>query len=152
MTKGGVYQTNKKCKLPFKLVEFDMQTTINWEFHVDETTKPEDSNYDMIIGRDLLGELGMDICFSTSTIQWRGVSVPMREYGDLRSRQVAHLIYLENFESELTQAVSSRVNRILDAKYEKADLVQITGHCSHLTKSQQGKLLILLQKIGRAHV
>ena len=146
MTKGGVYQTNKKCKLPFKLVEFDMQTTINWEFHVDETTKPEDSNYDMIIGRDLLGELGMDICFSTSTIQWRGVSVPMREYGDLRSRQVAHLIYLENFESELTQAVSSRVNRILDAKYEKADLVQITGHCSHLTKNQQGKLLILLQK------
>ena len=146
MTKGGIYQTTKKCKLPFKLVEFDMQTTVNWEFHVDETSKSESSNYDMIVGRDLLGELGMDICFSTSTIHWRGVSVPMRDYGDLRSRQAAHLIYVENFETEITKSVSKRVNQILDAKYEKANLVQITDNCTHLTKQQKQKLLTLLQK------
>ncbi|HEY9708671.1 MAG TPA: reverse transcriptase family protein, partial [Oculatellaceae cyanobacterium] len=146
MTKGGIYQTNKKCKVPFKLIEFDMQTTINWEFHIDETTKPEHSNYDMIIGRDLLGELGIDICFSTNTIQWRGVSVPMRDYGDLRSRHAVHLIYLENFESEMAQAMSSRVNRILDAKYEKADLVQLSQNCTHLSEQQQTQLLTLLQK------
>jgi hypothetical protein len=36
------------------------------------------SNYDMIIGRDLLHELCIDVKFSTKTIEWDGVSIPMK--------------------------------------------------------------------------
>jgi hypothetical protein len=37
-------------------------------------------DYDTIIGRDLLHEeLGIDIKFSTKTMEWDGVSIPMKD-------------------------------------------------------------------------
>jgi hypothetical protein len=77
MTKGGVYQTNLKCQVTFKLIEFDSTITIKWNFHVDEVESSSHTNYDMILGRDFLMETGMDICFSTYTIQWNGITIPM---------------------------------------------------------------------------
>ena len=36
-------------------------------------------NYDMIIGRDLLEELGIDLKFSTKTIAWQHREIPMKD-------------------------------------------------------------------------
>ena len=117
-TKGGDYQTNMKCKVTFTFPEFDMNSTVNWEFHVGTETSAS-SSYDMIIGRDLLFKMGMGICFSSKTIQWNGLERPMRPLGELKSQGVAHHIYQNCYESALTQATSSRVNKILDAEYRK---------------------------------
>ena len=43
---------------------------------MDETDKLS-SRYDMIIGRDLLEELGMNFLFSTSMMEWDNASTPM---------------------------------------------------------------------------
>ncbi len=42
--------------------------------------------------------------------------------------------------------MSSRVNQILDAHYEKADLEQITNNCDHLNQEEKLELLNLLQR------
>ena len=35
-------------------------------------------NYDLIIGRDLLHKLGVDISFSTKTMSWNNVTIDMK--------------------------------------------------------------------------
>jgi hypothetical protein len=50
-------------------------------------------------------------------------------------------------EPESTQDATKRVMRILDAKYQKADLRSIVrDNCKHLSTDQQKKLLQLLMK------
>ena len=45
--------------------------------YVDETDHAQ-SSYDMIIGRDLLFKLGMDVSFSTGLMTWANAQVPMK--------------------------------------------------------------------------
>ncbi len=50
-------------------------------------------------------------------------------------------------EPHSTQDATKRVMRVLDSKYQKADLQSIVGNnCKHLSTDQQKKLLQLLQK------
>jgi hypothetical protein len=50
-------------------------------------------------------------------------------------------------ELQSTQDATKRVTRILDAKYQKADLQSIVrDNCKHLSANQQKKLLQLLKK------
>ena len=68
----------------------------------------------MIIGRDLMQDLGMDVRFSDETIAWSGAEVP---FCDATSSE-ASLYYIG--ESEDDEA-TSRLRKILDAKYEPAN-------------------------------
>ena len=57
-TKAGSFCTTKTCKITFTLPAFHKHQNICWEAYVDEADKLI-SHYDMIIGRDLLEELGL---------------------------------------------------------------------------------------------
>ena len=92
-TKGGVFCTDARCAVPFFMVDLSTQRRVNWTFHVDRTTAPANAGYDMIIGRDLLFKLGIDIKFSSGTVKWDDTEVPMREFGELRDRQMAYHCY-----------------------------------------------------------
>ena len=48
ITKGGNFQTSKKCKTTFILKEFHENMPIEWNLHVDSTPGPH--HYDMILG------------------------------------------------------------------------------------------------------
>jgi hypothetical protein len=52
----------------------------------------------------------------------------------------------ELYESQALNDATSHLKKILDAKYEPADLKQITQNCTHLTGDEQVKLKCLLQK------
>ena len=54
---GGTFKTKRKARVEFKLPEFSQNKTITWMAHVDETTDTATSQYDMIIGTDLMAEL-----------------------------------------------------------------------------------------------
>ena len=66
-TMGGIFETKRKAQVTFHLAEFSLLT---WTFHVDESR--EASQYDMIIGDDLMQDIGLDLLYSTEipTIQW----------------------------------------------------------------------------------
>jgi hypothetical protein len=104
----------------------------------------------MIIGRDLLDELGMDFLFSQNLMQWDNATVPMRHPEWLTDDLIDE--YEEEIYSmhdpETTEA--ERIQEILDGKYTPADLEKVVEECAHLTKDEQGKLLQLLQKYESA--
>jgi hypothetical protein len=62
----------------------------------------------------------------------------------LRALKLNHSLAME---PQSTQDATKRVTRILDAKYQKADLQAIIrDNCKHLSANQQRKLLQLLKK------
>ena len=84
MTKGGIFTTKAKCRVPMILPDFTRQTKIEFNCHVDPTQKSSNTNYDIILGKDFMQEFGIDILNSSLTLRWDGIEIPMREFGELR--------------------------------------------------------------------
>ena len=76
-TKAGTFSTTRKCKCKFMLPEFHAHRLIEWEVYVDDSTSL--STYDMIIGRDLMDSIGLDLLFSENLMRWDNATVPMRD-------------------------------------------------------------------------
>ena len=78
-------------------------------------------HYDMIIGRDLLTELGFDINFSTSTCSWDNSMIPMRE----PTVPIEQSFIVE--ESGPVKQATSRLKKTLDEKYVPPDIPKLVG-------------------------
>ena len=59
--------------------EFSIRKTINHPFHVDNDKGESGIGYDMIIGRDMMVQLGLTTKFRIQFLQWDGVTVHMKE-------------------------------------------------------------------------
>ena len=107
---------------------------------------PESSHYDMIIGRDLMHEIGLDIVFSKAEMVWDNASIPMQSYEKL------HEEFVDSFEQELMFAHdpvttdAERIQNIVESKYCPADLRIIAEECTLLTAKEKEKLFFLLNK------
>ena len=97
--------------------------------------------YDMIIGRDLMHILELDVMFSTSTLVWfENGEIPLKP----ADATAATHFYINDPKDIMTE--SDKVSSILDAKYEKTDLEKLTKETPQLSKKEQGKIKKLLQK------
>ena len=82
--------------------------------YVDETDARLNS-YDMIIGRDLLHELGIDLLFSLGVMKWDNATVPMRDPAQLRDTEI------DAFEAEIFSmhdpetTEADRIQQIMDS-------------------------------------
>ena len=74
-TPGGTMTTSVKCQAQFTMPELFDNCVIEWDLYV----APSMGAYDMIIGRDLLTDLGIDIRFSTNTVEWDSIEIAMKE-------------------------------------------------------------------------
>ena len=122
-TSAGSFKTNSKAKLQFALPELHEQRIVTHDTHVTDAKM----GYDLIMGMDLLGSLGIDILNSTHSIKWDTAEIPMRPRDC--TIEDAYCIAEPKAVSEAT----SRLTKILDAKYEKADLNQVVQEASNLT-------------------
>jgi hypothetical protein len=148
-TKGGIFTTKGKCTVPMILVDFTRSTTVEFDCYVDPTQTSNESNYDLILGKDFQQEFGIDILNSSLTLKWNGIEVPMREFGELRDRNTATkqmMLWTSQHEADSTSEMQSRVTRILDAKYEKADLKTVVQNQKHLSDDNKLLLAKLLRK------
>jgi hypothetical protein len=96
-------------------------------------------------------DLGVKLDFQEKTITIDKIILPMRNIVNLQLKPRITRALRENtcFAQEpiSTRSATKRVVKILDAKYEKADLPAITRvNCSHLTAFNKEKLLSLLLK------
>ena len=87
----------------------------------------------MIIGRDLLNELNIDVRFSDGTIKWENQVVPMKNFQRIWKdnhplRKELRSIILCSIEPRSTREATERVVKILDSKYEKANLDKIVAN------------------------
>jgi len=88
-THGRSFTTTTTIKLCYKLIEFTPHSNLVHNFKVDNTPKQNTEEYDIIIGRDIICNLGVDFKFSTpiTTMSWDNISIPMWKKG-FRSKKV----------------------------------------------------------------
>ena len=103
----------------------------------------------MIIGHDLMSQLGIILNFDGQNIMWNESTIKMKEYKDLsdiNSPINEFYWHEETYESQALNDASSCLKKILDAKYKPADLNKIACNCDYLIDDEQMQLLSLLHK------
>jgi len=96
--------------------------------------------YDMIIGRDLMSDLGIDIQFSATSVVWDGMEIPMKDR-DATFEESFHV-----GDTVAMEEAADRIRDILEAKYEAANLREICDKSMHLDAEKQEQLFQLLNK------
>jgi len=97
-------------------------------------------DYDFILGRDYMKKYGIDIRFSSDTIEWDGATMEMHPRGhwtDDRMKEVVNMIGEPDSAQELCDGEESYLQAILDAKYEKQDLHAVSAAQEHLTHDER---------------
>ena len=72
---AGIFSSRGKCHIRFKMAEFNPTATVSHCAHVTDTL----GQYNMIIGRELLHKLGIDLHFSNATMHCQNVEVSTKE-------------------------------------------------------------------------
>ena len=76
ITKGGNFQTSKKCETTFILKEFHENKSIEWNLHVDST--PGLHQYDMKLGCCIMSKLGIMLNFKDQAMTWDDLNINMK--------------------------------------------------------------------------
>jgi hypothetical protein len=100
----------------------------------------------MIIGQDLLGELGIILNFNDRTVTWDTDTIPMKDKGTLNTQDALLEVYLASNEPQSLVDKFSCSTKILVAEYKPAILEEVTQMCNNLNTEEQSQLLKLLQK------
>ena len=102
--------------------------------------KNYDPKFDLIIGTDIMNELGIVLDFSREMIVIDKMDLPMRRIEEIQKPNKLYQMY-KNTEPVSTKELTKRALKISDAKYEKADLPAIVSTCDHLNESKKDTLL-----------
>ncbi len=110
----------------------------------------------LILGCYTMKELGIVLDFWTTEITVDEISLPMRDINSLKTRAATEKAWTVNNsiyqstskEPQSTLKATKRLIKILDAKYEKANLRAITedDYLNHISATERNKLLQPLQK------
>ena len=159
-TKSSGFNVQYKAEIEVKLPELSSSKTFKWSFYIDQSK--DNQIYNMFIGSDILETLGIDLNYSTKTIQWEDSFAPMRSAIPKHKSEINS----DNEKSSITnemdaqirtdlnnpdasahaKASASRATEILDASYEKADLNKIVDNISTINIGERKKLLKMLTK------
>jgi Retroviral aspartyl protease len=126
-TTAGTFKTTEQVQAQLILPELHEGKTICCNAHVANTL----GIYDLIIGRDLLSELGFMLNFKTQTVEWDEIEIPMKPENSTPERSF-HIK-----DSDAIDSATERIKGILEAKYEAADLTKLVSACDHLLVPQQ---------------
>ena len=145
-TKAGSFQTSEKCLINFKLPFLHEQKEITWTAYVEPSNQDE-IKYDMIIGRDLMREIGIDIRFSDEKVIWDGAEIEMKHPDFLKEKRWVNLLEKELLMThDPLTTDAERIQAIVDAKYAKQNPTKIIEGFEHLNREEKDKLISLLNK------
>jgi hypothetical protein len=151
-TSNGTFITDRVGNMEISFVEYSASKKVCLQPDIIEySTGDQAPMYDLIIGKQTMHDLGMKLDLQEKTITIDKILLPMRNIANLQLKPRITRALRENtcFAQEpiSTRSTTKRVVKILDAKYEKADLPDIImENRSHLTASNREKLLSLLLK------
>lgn len=130
-TAAGSFTTSAKTTIDLVFPEFSLSRVVHAQLHV---TAERLSGYDLILGRDMLSALGIILDFSRDMIIWEEGEMPMKPRDSTRENS----FFVKEPDALLEEA--DNMSKILDAKYQKADLKSIAQATKGLTKEQQVQL------------
>jgi hypothetical protein len=147
---NGTFITDRVSNIEISVVEYSASKKFCLQPDILEYD-PGDQvpMYDLIIDKETMHDLGVKLDFQEKTITIDEILLPMRNIVNLQLKPRFTRALRENTclaqESISTCSATKRMVKILDAKYEKADLPAIIReNCSHLTASDREKLLSVL--------
>ena len=129
--------TNSKAKIEFLIPELNDQRLVSTYVH-DTNQK---MTYDIIIGMDLMQEIGIDILNSSKSIKWDEQEIAMRP----RDITVSEMMQVTK-DPPAVEAETKRIIDILDAKYEAANLSQVAKEIPDISKEDRKEIFALLKK------
>ncbi len=149
-TSNGMFQTNRKAEIELNFFEYSNSKRYLAEPDIvkyDRNNKPQ---YDLILGVKTMKKYGIMLEFKYKMITIDEAKLPMQNINYLQGSSTLYALKLNHslaMEPHSNQDATKRVMRILDAKYQKADLQSIVkDNCKHLSTNQQKKLLQLRKK------
>jgi hypothetical protein len=151
-TSNGTFITDKVGDIEISSVEYSASKKVCLQLDIVEYSPGVQATmYDLIIGKQTMHNLGVKLDFQEKTITIDKILLPMRNIINLQLKPKITRVLRENtcFAQEpiSTRSATKRMVKILDAKYEKADLSAIVReNCSHLTASNREKLHSVLLK------
>ncbi len=151
-TSNGTFVTDRVGDIEISFVEYLASKKVRLQPDILEYSPGDQAPmYDLIIGKQTMHDLGAKLDFQEKTITIDKIFLHMRNIANLQLKPSITRALRENtcFAQEpiSTRSATKRIVKILDAKYEKADLPAIIKeNCSHLTASNREKLLSVLLK------
>ena len=144
-TGSGSLTTRHESEIHFTLPEFSDKKIIKWKFNITDSTEVE---YDIILGRDIMLQLQMDVSFTNKSIAWEGNEIPMRDFNKLKQWKISKFemktIIREMQEPIVTKTATKRMIKILDSRYRKANIKSVVQGALHLNDKQRDMLYKLL--------
>jgi hypothetical protein len=140
-TSNGRFQTKQKAEIELNFFEYSDSKRYFAAPGILEYNKINKPQYDIILGVKTMKEYGIILDFKDKMITVDKVKLPMRRnINYLQGSSTICALRLHQslaMEPQRTQDATKRVKRILDAKYQKADLHSIVrGNCKHLSTAQ----------------
>ena len=99
----------------------------------------------MIIGSDIMEEMGIDFLYCVHCIVRDGVHVPLKLQGELSDRKYCERLYNMHTDSHILQQMEQRQGRILDANYTKVDIDVMVDELD-IKRSSKRALKLTLKK------
>jgi len=151
-TLAGSMQTSDLVHLrDMRLPEFDKNRRIDEQKALVFDGK---CRYDVILGADFLTKAGIDINYSTGTMHWFENVRPMREPWKLDNSEYHAMACAFDIQAD-DELIgedwldSYLTNTILDAKYEKVNVHDVSKTQTHLTPIQQMELERVLSNYSK---
>ena len=137
-TQNGRMTTNSKAKIEFLIPELNDQRLVNTYVHDTSSNM----TYLMIIGQDLMQDLGIDVLNSSKTIKWDDQEISQRP----RDVSMQEAMQIQQ-DPPAVQAETKRISDILDAKYEPANLDQIVEENAKMSKENKQVLFQSIKEV-----
>ena len=146
----GTYCTTLDVRVPFCMPDFSNRKIIPHRFHVDNRKGKSEIGYDMIIGRDLMLQLGLSENFKHQILQWYGISALMKEplcllyQADLTSREMSKVIMQTEEPFSIRESID-RLVKIINSIYAKENIKQAVNNTTSMNTDKITQLMRLLK-------
>lgn len=146
-TSNGDFTTTDIAKMDLLFPELSQSKIFSCKADVKIVSVNDNPTYDLIIGIETLARWNCLLDFENRVVTLDGIQTPMKSENELRSKSDLYNTYNEAMEPSSTKEATERVVKILDAKYEKADLPKVVEeNCPNLTNDQKEALLKVLTR------
>ena len=142
MTAAGTFDSSRTVRLrDLHLPEFDRTKKM---YGVQAHIFDAPCNYDIILGRDFLSEIGLKMDFGTKQVKWMETEINMKPRGYWNDQ--------DNFFQSITDDdfddldYNNEEAYILDAKYEKISAKEVADQQQHLSEPERRRLEQTLAK------
>jgi uncharacterized protein YdhG (YjbR/CyaY superfamily) len=152
-TVAGPVNPKARTQVKFKLPELSSSAKFQAHFYVSD----ELCGYDMILGRDFLREIKLDILFSEDVLRWNDMDIRMKPSEEC-AKEAGAIAYSERFaskygrryeyegEDDPLEGEILRLKDLADARYKPPDIDDYVETMEHLDDDEKLKVKALLVK------